>query len=428
MNRFQYFSEANVQKTTTAAVGNSLSAEMKTYYDTELISTAKPALVHSQFGTRRPLPLGKGKSIEWRRWSSFDKALTPLQEGVTPDGNKLNVTYVSEDLRQYGDYTTISDLLDLTAVDDVILEATDRHGENMGLTLDTVTRNELLTGLNVVYAPIVSGDTVTEVTSRGALTTQALLTPELVAKAAGFLKVNNAPKIDGSYVAIVHPYVAYDLMRNPEFMDIHKYSEAVSALFDGEIGKLYGVRFVESTEAKIFEGAYLTAAAESLKNGTTAVAASTGTGTTEVTVATLIATGDRILQATADAPVLLNVGGATLLCVEATAGAAGSAKIKIQQPHAAVAASADLYPGGAGKDNLPVFATLFLGKGAYGNVDLEDGSEVIVKQKGSAGAGDPLDQRSTVGWKSTYAAKVLIPEYLLRVESGSSFSAEAAGN
>lgn len=426
-NRFQYFAEANVNKTTSNGSGNSLAAEMKTYYDTELIDMARPNLVHSQFGVQRPLPLGKGKTIEWRRWSSFDKALTPLEEGVTPDGNKLNVSYVSQELRQYGDYTTISDLLELTAVDDVILEATDRHGENMGLTLDTVTRNELLTGLNVIYAPIADGSTETEVTSRGALTEKALLTPELVAKAANFLKVSNAPKIDGSYVAIVHPYVAYDLMRNPEFLDIHKYSDAVKNLFDGEIGKLYGVRFVESTEAKIYEGAPLSAAGANLKAGA-AVAASTGSGTTEFACGVKLAAGDRVLQASAAEPVLLNVDGVTFTCIGATAGAAGTAKLKLLQPHAAIAENAVIYPGGAGRNNLPVFACLFLGKGAYGNVDLEDGSEVIVKQKGSSGASDPLDQRSTVGWKSTYAAKILIPEYLVRVECGSSFSGEASGN
>ena len=125
---------------------------------------------------------------------------------------------------------------------------------------------------------------------------------------------------------------------------------------------------------------------------------------------------------------LLNVDGVTFACVGATAGAAGSAKLKIAQTHAGIASGAEIWPGGAGQNNLPVFACLFLGKGAYGNVDLEDSSEVIVKQKGSAGSGDPLDQRSTVGWKSTYAAKILIPEYLVRVECGSSFSHEAAGN
>ncbi|MBQ1280901.1 MAG: N4-gp56 family major capsid protein [Oscillospiraceae bacterium] len=424
---FQFFAEANVNKTTSDSHGNSLAAEMKTYYDTELIEMAKPNLVHSQFGVQRPLPLGKGKSIEWRRWSSFDKALTPLQEGVTPDGNKLNVSYVSQELRQYGDYTTISDLLELTAVDDVILEATDRHGENMGLTLDTVTRNELLTGLNVIYAPVKDGESETEITSRGQLTEQALLTPELVAKAANFLKVSNAPKIDGSYIAIVHPYVAYDLMRHPEFMDIHKYSDAVKQLFDGEIGKLYGVRFVESTEAKIFEGEALTAASANLTAGA-ALSKSSGSGMSTLTSGTAIAAGDRILEANEEEPVLLNVGGETFLCIGAQEGAAGSAKLHIQQPHGAIESGATVYPGGAGKNNLPVFACIFLGKGAYGNVDLQDSSEVIVKQKGSSGASDPLNQRSTVGWKSTYAAKILIPEYLVRVECGSSFSNEAKGN
>ena len=426
-NPFQFFAEANVNTTLSNAPGNSLAAEMKTYYDTELIEMAKPNLVHSQFGVQRPLPLGQGKTIEWRRWSSFDKALTPLQEGVTPDGNKLNVSYVSQQLRQYGDYTTISDLLEMTAIDDVILEATDRHGENMGLTIDTVTRNELLTGLNVIYAPNVEGGAETEVKTRGELTEKALLTPEVVAKAANFLKVSNAPKIDGSYVAIVHPYVAYDLMRNQEFMDIHKYSDAVKQLFDGEIGKLYGVRFVESTEAKIYEGAPLGAKSKNL-TAAAAVQASTASGTSEVTVAEAIAADDRIAAASAEEPVLLNIGGKSFCCVGVTAGAAGSAKLSIQQPHAAIAKDAVLHPGDAGKDNLPVFACLFLGKGAYGSVDLADSSEVIVKQKGSSGASDPLNQRATVGWKSTYAAKILIPEYLVRVECGSSFSSEAAGN
>lgn len=424
---FQYFSEPNVNVTGANTPGNDLSPEMKTYYDTELIATAKPTLVHAQFGIARPLPAGKGKVIEWRRWSSFDKAMNPLTEGVTPDGNRLNVSYVTQELQQYGDYTMISDVLELTAIDDVVLEATDMHGENMGKTLDAVTRDELVTGSNVLYAPIVSGDTVTPVTSRGALTAAAKLTPEVVAQAANQLKLANAPKIDGSYVAIVHPYVAYDLMRNPEFQDIHKYSEAVKCLFDGEIGKLYGVRFVESTEAKIYEGKPLTAASATLTAGA-AASASTGSSVTQLAVDEAIVTGDRVLSATADAPILLNVGGTTFTCVGAVAGAAGSAKIKIQQPHAAIADEAEIFAGDAGYENLPVFACLFLGKGAYGTVDLEDGCEVIVKQKGSGGSCDPLDQRSSVGWKATYAAKILIPEYIVRVECGSSFSGEAHGN
>lgn len=327
----QMFAEANVNVTTATVSGNNLAPEMKTFYDTELIEMATPNLVHAQFGVKRPIPQGRGKKVEWRKFSNFAKATTPLTEGVTPDGNKLDVSYIEKQVDQYGDYTTISDMLELTAIDDVVLEATDKHGSNAGLTLDTITRNELLTGTNVLYCP----NGTTEVKSRADLTSKCVLTPDIVARAAAWLKANNAPKIDGSYVAIIHPYVAYDLMRSEEWIDVNKYSNAEKTIFEGEIGKLYGVRFVETSEAKIWKA--------------------------------------------------------------------------------------------EGKD--ATFATIFLGKGAYGTVDITGGGlEVIVKQKGSGGSADPLDQRSTVGFKATYAAKILIPEYIMRVESGSAFSATAEEN
>ena len=134
---YQMFADVNTQTT------GGLSAEMKTYYGMELLENAKPQLVHNQFAATKPLPVGGGKTVEWRKFGAFDKALTPLTEGVTPDGSGISVSYITKELAQYGDYTTVSDMLDLTAIDDVVLEITDRHGNNMGLTLDTVTRNEI---------------------------------------------------------------------------------------------------------------------------------------------------------------------------------------------------------------------------------------------------------------------------------------------
>ena len=134
---YQMFADANTQTT------GGLTAEMKTYYGMELLENAKPQLVHNQFAATKPLPVGGGKTVEWRKFGAFDKALTPLTEGVTPDGSGISVSYITKELAQYGDYTTVSDMLDLTAIDDVVLEITDRHGNNMGLTLDTVTRNEI---------------------------------------------------------------------------------------------------------------------------------------------------------------------------------------------------------------------------------------------------------------------------------------------
>ena len=229
-----------------------LSAEMKTYYGMELLENAKPQLVHNQFAATKGLPAGGGKTVEWRKFGAFDKALKPLTEGVTPDGSGISVSYITKELAQYGDYTTVSDMLDLTAIDDVVLEITDRHGSNMGLTLDTVTRNEIQQGKQVIYAPKIGSDgTKTDVTSRMTLDKDCRMTSELVAKAATQLKKMNAPTFDGKYVCIIHPSVAFDLRQDEAWIAAHQYA-AATELFSGEIGELHGVRFVETTEAKIY--------------------------------------------------------------------------------------------------------------------------------------------------------------------------------
>ena len=217
----QVFAQENTQTT------GGLSAEMKTYYGMELLDNAKPQLVHNQFAATKPLPTGGGKTVEWRKFGSFDKALTPLTEGVTPDGSGISVSYITKELAQYGDYTTVSDMLDLTAIDDVVLEITDRHGANMGLTLDTVTRNEIQQGKQVLYAPAIGADgSKTEVTARGALTAACRLTSEMVAKAATQLKKMNAPTFDGKYVCILHPSVAFDLRQDEAWIAAHQYAAA----------------------------------------------------------------------------------------------------------------------------------------------------------------------------------------------------------
>ena len=425
----QLFAEPNTQTTLTNSPGNDLSPEMKTYYSNQLLQDGEPNLVHAQFGQDHPIPRGGGKRIEWRRFKSYEKALTPLTEGVTPDGSKMHVETVEAEVRQYGAYTTHSDLLNLTAHDNIISQDTTMHGANMFRTMDTVTRNELQSGKNVFFAPSIADDgTKTEHTLRAELDENAKLTPDLIARVVAWMEQNNTPKIDGSYVAIVHPYVAYDIMRHPEFVEMVKY-QAANRLYRGEVGSLYNVRFVQTSEAKIAKGENLTAERETVKNSASQVSQSTGSATTEVTLATKLAEGDRVLQASAVNPVLLNVDGVEYECVGATAGAAGSAKLTIKQPHAAIAANAVIYPGGAGKNNTAVFPTLFLGKDAFGNVTVNgENAHVIVKQLGSAGSADPLDQRSTIGWKSLYAAKILQEEWICRVECTSGMGKHAKAN
>ncbi len=239
---------SNVNVTTMNTTGNDLSPEMKTFYDTALLQNAKAELYHNQFGRKQPLKSRSGKKVEWRRWTSFKKATTPLTEGVIPDGNKLDVKSIDVTLNQYGDYTPVADVLEFTAVDPVIAEATDEHGSQAGATLDTLTRDVMQGTTSVFYAPKGDG---TEVTARASLDATCKMTSDLVSQVVTVLKNNKAPKIDGSYVAILHPSVTYDLRSDPAWVDVHKYA-SVKEIFNGEIGELHGCRFVETTEAKIY--------------------------------------------------------------------------------------------------------------------------------------------------------------------------------
>lgn len=315
---------ANVVQTTLLS---GLSAENKTFYDMTLLDEAQAALVHDQFAQKRPIPMNGGKTIEFRKFASLPKATTPLTEGVTPDGKSLNVTAVTATVAQYGDYITQSDVLELTSIDNTIVEATKILGRQAGLTLDTVTRNVLQSGTNVTYCPKSDGS---EVTSRAGLDDTCQLTVKVVQQVVAKLKGQNAPTINGKYVAIIHPYVAYSLMRDPEWIDAHKYAQPDN-LFTGEIGEIAGVRFVETTEAKVYQGG--------------------------------------------------------------------------------------------------VFGTLIMGANAYGVTEITGGGlQTIIKQKGSAGTADPLDQRSSIGWKAIKTAELLIPNYLVRVESKVADFADTAAN
>ena len=240
--------DLNTNVTTAASKPtNDLSPEMKTFYDKVLIRSAEPELVHDQFGQKRPIPGGNGKKIEFRKFSSLPKMdKKPLTEGVTPDGQSLNVTKLEAEIKQYGGYVTTSDMLNLTAFDQVTAETLKLLGSQAGRTSDTVTRDVLCAGTSVIYAGGAE--------SRTALKEANTLKIADIKKAVRLLKRNNAPKIGDSYVAIIHTDTAYDLMNDPEWIEAQKYTTS-EKIFNGEIGHMYGVRFVESTEAKIWSKA-----------------------------------------------------------------------------------------------------------------------------------------------------------------------------
>ena len=218
-----------------------MSPTMKTFYDTALLENAREAMVFTQFGDKQPM---HGNKVEWRKFNTFAKAMTPLTEGVIPTGQTFGMTKIEGEITQHGDFTAVSDRLELESYDDVIFGATEEMGAAEGETYDTLTRNILVAGNSVMYC----GD----VGSRQSISKTCILTPDMVNKAATWLKKNKAPKINGSYVALIHPSVAYDLRNSEEWKEYHKYNDT-TPIFKGEIGELHGVRFIETTNGKIWD-------------------------------------------------------------------------------------------------------------------------------------------------------------------------------
>ena len=394
--------------------GGGLSPEMKTFYDKTLITLAGANLVHEQFGQKRPIPQGSGKTVEFRRFSSLPKALTPITEGVTPAGNRLSVSTVTATVEQYGDYIEQTDLLELTAVDNTIVETTKKLADQAGKTIDTVVREVINAGTNVLYSRKNTNGTFTDVESRADLDSSCKLTVRDVFRASAELKAMNAPKIDGAYAAIIHPYVAYDLMQEAgdEWIDITKYTTPENIL-TGEIGKLAGIRFVESSEAKIFAPA-------EVADGKRRLTVKTANSSASTSVAI-----DEVLTANASCEIPVYIGGAENV-ITAITTSNGATTLTVQT--ATKCAVGDVICGkGAGSDGSAVFSTIVLGADAFGVTDVDGGGiEHIVKQKGYGN--DPLNQRSSVGWKALGCAEILVDEYMVRIESGSSYSAIAEAN
>ena len=304
----------------TYTANQDLSPEMKIFYDKNLIKLAAPKMIHDQFGQKRPIPAGNGKTIEFRQFKSLPAipADRELVEGITPTGQNYGVTAKTATVKQYGGYVTVSDMLNLVAYDPQMKEIMDMLAEQAGKVSDIITRDIIQAGTNVMFAGGKS--------ARSGLTASDKLTIRDLRKAVRLLKRVDAPTIDGDYVALIHPDISFDLMDDSAWVDANHYAGS-GRIFEGEIGKMYGIRFVESSMAKIWK------------------------------------------------------------------------------------------PG-----EVPVYGTLVLGRNAFGVTSINGGGiETIVKQLGSGGTADPLNQRSTCGWKLNKTAKILTEEYMVRIESTSDY-------
>ena len=295
-----------------------VTAENKTFYEKALLQRLTPELVYTQYGQKKSAPKNEGTTVNFRRFNAVDPKTTALTEGETPEGSALSVSTVPATVSQYGDFVRISDVLDTAGIDPVITEMAQVLGESAGLTVDTIVRNVVLNGTNVQYGGGAE--------NRAGVASTAVLTANEIRKAVRTLRKNHAKPLDGGfYIGIVDPETAYDLMSDTLWQDVSKYNGG-QAIMAGEIGKLCGVRFVE-----------------------------TGNG--------------------------------------ATVSSGATPAVTLHQ-------------------------TMILGADAYGVVDIAGTSkpQIIIKSTDSGGTADPLNQRSTVGWKALFTAVRLQELAMVRIE------------
>ena len=255
------YNQDSKTNTTAFDANNSLAGELKTFYDTELLENARVEMFYAQFAKKQTLPAKHGNTVEWRKWNTFAKA-TQLEEGVIPTGQKFGMSSKTGSIAQYGTYAAITDTLELRAYDDTILGATEEMGASAAETQETLIRDALLVNTNVIYCDnvtIATGATATAANCaamEASSTVISLLTPKMVAKAVTKMKKDRVPTINGKYYAVIHPSVAHDLRQSDEWIEAHKYS-ATGEIFNGEIGELHGVRFVENVFAPVLAGEYV---------------------------------------------------------------------------------------------------------------------------------------------------------------------------
>lgn len=397
------------------------------YYERTLLENMQPEMVHNMDAQKRTLPLNNGKTVQFRKFSPFPAITTPLSEGVTPDGQTLTETALRAMVKPYGGYVSMTDEMQWYMLDNMHQETAKLLADQAALSLDSISRDALHAGLNVQYV----GQT-----ARSSLTTSNRLTYAEIKKAVRTLKRNNCkPFADGFYHAIVHPDVVHDLTSDTMWTDVSKYYDK-QPVQKYELGTIYKVKFFESTNAKVFTGEtywWGTTNSLSAKSG---FAYSRAAKAIELAASSLTADQARLLTgklvyvyrnvvASSDEKSIIacidhiDVPTQTVFLKWDPTGSDAEAAKWAASNSLAIKIYGD---AGAGSPAVPVFSTLVYGQNAFGSVELGGTGrnvEVIVKEPGSSGSEDPLNQRGTIAWKvKGFCSIILQDDFIVRIESG----------
>ena len=438
---------------------SSFSADVEAYIAQSTLPLARRQLVVYQFGDPLTLPKGRGVTYQAARWNRVPLPFAPLSEGVPPIGQSMTVTMVSATAVQWGDKITLTDVAEMTIKHPMFKIAKELCALAVAETLERNTFNNLNAGTQINY--------VNTRGARASLVTGDVLNLHEINRVYGALKTLGAPRFMGDeqtdtkleaesggarassdprgmphYTAVVHDLASQDLRENSTFVTASAYSD-INKLYNSEIGELGGVRFTTSNMVPSWTG-------YAQVNGTAGNAGALASGTyyTVITGSDTQNQYESYITQVSTGVVVVGPNGSISVTTPNVAGYSWNVYIGTTTSPANLALSAAgpvvgpmqgqatqlpsntvitltgtgiaQSPPAAPATGVTVYPTYVFGRGAYGQVQLDDIKYTYLDK---ADKSDPLNQMRVVGWKVMYGTILLNQLFFARIESTSAFSA-----
>ena len=441
-------------------VAGSFAADIEGYLADETLPLARRQLVVYQLGDPLELPAGRGTAYTATRYNRVPLPNAPLAEGVPPIGQQMTISQVSATAQQWGDKITITDVGELTIKHPLFQKAKELLALQIAETLERNTFNNLMAGPQVNY--------VNSRGARGSLVAGDVLNPHEVTRAVAILETLGAPRYSGDemtdtrleadaggaeassnprrmphYVSVLHTLPVADMRENATINQAWTYSD-INRLYNYELGEWGGSRFCRSNLVPTFTGvAAITGSA-----GTSGSLATNANYFIQVTASdTQNQYESRIYQVAGPISVTgpngsisvvlpaltgftfniyINAGANTMFnLAQTTAGpttgpfAGMATQLAPGQTVILTAIGLPQVPPAAPAAGITVYPTFIFGRGAYGQVMLDN---VRFTYLNMADKSDPLNQLRVVGWKCFYGTLLENVQFFMRIESTSAFS------
>lgn len=226
----------------TVETTTTLSDQLSTFYEKVFLDRAQYEFVYNKGGQMRTNPDNEGKAVKFNRLSPLSISTATLTEGTNPSEVSLTTATVTATLGEYGQTVRKSKFASLTLIDANDKEVVEVVGQNMGETLDQLTRDELFTGAT---SQIVAGKALSLVAASDVLTVAE------IRKAVRTLEANKARRYSGYYYMKTSPYPQYDLQGDSNWVNASIYRDSDDRVKTGALGEIFGVRLWVSKNPKV---------------------------------------------------------------------------------------------------------------------------------------------------------------------------------